>query len=215
MGRKDYDAMPKTESSDPAELASNTWPRWALVLVSILLIWHMAAVVVIGLAAPPSSPLVRGLADKVVWYVQLTDQNHAHRYYSAEPPPTPVVIARLKFSDGRPDRTVRLPDRGTRPRLQYQRELALAHHLSVDYDESRDDEHGSKPSRLAESYARHLCRANPGCAGVKITLERHLIPTLAQFQSAQSAAGARGLDVEAREFYTAPELLGDYACDGH
>ena len=184
--------------------AERPWPTWAKGLVSAGLLLHMVAVVTVGLASPPSSPLERAVADQLLPYCQFIDQGQAHRYY-VDPPPTPVITARLRFDDGRPERVIRLPDRGRRPRLRYQRELALAHHLFVDFRQAGDD------GVWARSYARHLCRANPGCSGVILQVQFHLVPDL----DALREAAARGatLDVEAEEFYTTPERIGDFPCD--
>jgi hypothetical protein len=178
------------------------------------MVWHILAVLSVSLAVAPSSPLERAIANKFIGYLLLIDQNHVHRYYSSEPPPTPVVTARLRFADGRPEQVLRLPDHTSRPRLWYQRELALAHRLALEYDIARDSGDASRWEELAASYARHLCRTTRGCAGVTITLQRHLIPSLEQFRAAQGSGGGRGLNFESEEFYTTPERLGDYPCDG-
>jgi hypothetical protein len=189
------------------------WPGWAKAAISTLLIWHILAVLSVSVAVAPSSPLERGTADRFMAYLLLIDQNHVHRYYSSEPPPTPVVTATLKFGGSRSDHTVRLPDRASGPRLWYQRELALAHHLALNYDVGRQSGDPSRWEELAASYARHLCRTNPGCTAVTVTLQRHLIPNLEQYRPTEGARGGRRLDVESDEFYTTPERLGDFECD--
>ena len=170
--------------------AGPSWPGWTKWLISAAIIYQMLAVVAAGLSAPPSSPLERMIADKFVHYYELTDQGHAYRYYAPEPPPTPVVIARLSFADGRPDEEVRLPDRSLRPRLRYQRHLALANHLYVEFDAARSSEGDQRASRWAESYARHLCRTQK-CARVTMYARFHLIPDLQQLHEAQSTRAER------------------------
>jgi hypothetical protein len=188
------------------------WPGWAKWLVSALLVFQMVAVVCGALSVPPSSPLERMIADGFAPYYELTSQGHAYRYYAPEPPPTPVVTARLTFNDGRPDVEVRLPDRSLRPRLRYQRHLALANHLYVEFDAARRAEDGSRASRWAESYARHLCRTQK-CARVTLFARFHLIPDLQQVAEALSHSDSAPVDLDADEFYTAPERIGDFACD--
>jgi hypothetical protein len=187
------------------------WPAWAKRLATVALLFHMVAVVAVALASPPSSPLERAVADWFVPYCGLIDQGQAHRYY-VDAPPTPIVTARLTFSDGRPEQTVRLPDRSARPRLRYQRQLALAHHLFVDVQHARSEGGDASKSVWAQSYARHLCRTNPGCSNVTLLLQMHLVPDLDQFRAA-ARPGSTPLDVDAEEFYTAPDRIGDYACD--
>jgi hypothetical protein len=188
------------------------WPGWAKWAVSAAIAFQMTAVVAGALSVPPSSPLERLIADRFAWYYALTDQGHAYRYYAPEPPPTPVVTARLSFAGGRTEVEVRLPDRSLRPRLRYQRHLALANHLYVDFDAARRSETGQRTSRWAESYARHLCRTS-GCARVSLFARFHLIPDLQQVRDALSRPAGVPADLDADEFYTAPERIGDFACD--
>src|SRR4051794_23283742 len=113
--------------ADELQAKGRPWPPWARWVVSGLLLIHFVGVVAVGLASPPSSPVERALADRLIASTELIDQGHSHRYY-VDPPPTPILLARLRFADGR-EETVRLPDRKARPRLFYQRQLALAYHL--------------------------------------------------------------------------------------
>ena len=78
---------------------SRAWPGWARVTVSLLLVFHLVAVISGGLAVPPSSVLERSIADLFTPYYGLADLGYAYRFY-VEPPPTPVVTATLRFGDG-------------------------------------------------------------------------------------------------------------------
>jgi hypothetical protein len=189
------------------------WPSWAKGLASAALVFHMAAVLAAVAAAPPASEVERAIANRFAHYYELIDQGYAYRYYAPEPPPTAVVTARLRFADGRPEREVRIPDRSLRPRLLYQRHLALAHHLFEEFNASRNDPHGERPSRWGASYARHLCKTTPGCSGVTLYFQMHMVPDLEQVREAASRPGAKPLDADAEEFYTVPERIGDYSCD--
>src|SRR4051812_24794770 len=80
------------------------WPPLARRLATAGLVLHMAAVVSMALAAAPSSPLERAVADRFVRYAGFLNQGQAHRYY-VDPPPTPIVTARLRFEGGA-ERTV-------------------------------------------------------------------------------------------------------------
>ena len=193
--------MPKAEGSEG-------WPTWARAVVSAAIVVHLGAILAVALAAGPSSPLERAAADLALPYLEVVDQDHIHRYYSAEPPPTPVILARLHYADGRPDREIRLPDRSRRPRLRYQRELALAYHLASDFDAARNAPGGPQGSVLAASYARHLCKAEPGVSRVTLVLRRHLIPDLRQLRLSKER-----VDPDSDDFYTVPERIGDFACD--
>lgn len=189
------------------------WPSGAKLLASVALLGHMVAILAAAWAAPPSSELQGAVADLFARYYDLIDQGYGYRYYAPEPPPTAVVKALLRFADGRGERVIRLPDRAQRPRLRYQRHLALAHHLFEDFSAAKNSPGGAMPSRWAASYARHLCRTNPGCTGVTLTLEMHLIPDLRLIREAASRPGGAPVDVDAEEFFTVPERIGDYPCD--
>ena len=174
----------------------------------------MAAVIAGALAAPPASPAERGLAGLFAPYHQATDQGYAYRYYAPEPGPTPIVSATVHYPDGRPDRTVRLPSRGVAPRLRYQRQLALANHLVVDFETARAETGDGGRSLWARSYARHLARTHPGCSSIALYTQVHLIPDPERVREALATPGVRRIDLDAEEFFTTPERIGDYPCDG-
>jgi hypothetical protein len=205
--------MVRAEPGRGSDGGRRGWSAGAKLLASAALLVHITAIVAGAVAARPSSALQGLIADQFAHYYELIDQGYGYRYYAPEPPPTAVIRARLRFGDGRAEREVRLPDRAQRPRLRYQRHLALAHHLFEDFSAAKNAPGGPRPSRWAASYARHLCRANPGCTGVTLFVELHLNPDLQRIREAASRPGAAPVDVDAEEFFTVPERIGDYACD--
>ena len=189
-----------------------TWPVWARVSVSLVLLYHMAAVLAGAVGVPPSSELEQGIADWFTPYFDLMDMGYSYRYY-AEPPPTPVVTATLQFDDGRPVETVRLPGRDLPgPRMRHQRQLALANALFNDVQEVKLRTRDASQSRLARAYARHLCRSRTGCRSVTLHLQQHLIPDLQQVRETISEPGATRFDLFAERMFTTPEWIGDYPC---
>ncbi len=165
-GGNDVPARGETVPTRPA--AAGSWPGWARVLVTLGLLYHMAAVVAGAMGVPPSSELERHIADLFTPYHDLVDQGYAYRYY-AEPPPTPVITATLRFGGGRPDEVVRLPLRGLAgPRMRHQRQLALANALFGDFEQASHLRGDASRSRLAAAYARHLCKVHPGCTSVTL-----------------------------------------------
>lgn len=188
-----------------------SWPRWSRVTVTAIVLGHAATLWLGAWSAPPSSGLERWLADGFRPYLDLIDQGYAYRYYAPEPSPTPVVTASIRYPDGRSE-DVRLPDRATRPRMLYQRELALANALFVEVDAARQrgDDAGQGP--WAQSYARHLGRAHPGARSVTLSVRLHLIPDPARVDRELRETG-RTPDLDAPEFYSVPERIGEYPCD--
>jgi hypothetical protein len=171
------------------------------------------AILVGAMSAHPSSALEQALAEKFAPYFQAIDQGYAYRYYAPEPPPTPVVTATIRHADGRPDETIRLPRKETFPWLLRQRQLALANHLYTDFQEAKFDGGDGSRSRWARSYARHLAKTHPGASEVVLHAQLHLIPEVQRVREALASPFSRGVDLDAEEFYTTPERIGDYPCD--
>ncbi len=187
------------------------WPWAWRAVVSVVLGFHLMAMLAVALAGAPASPVEQEFARAFQGYVELIDQGHVHRYYAPAPPPTPVVTAELRFGEGRPTKSIRIPDRSVRPRLRYQRQLALANHLFNEFRMAQADLRGRQESRWGASYARHLCAENPGCTGVTLRVQQHLVPDLIRMRQ----EGIVSLpDVDDERFYTVPERIGDYPCDG-
>ena len=144
-------ARKREGSGELAGAPGHSWPRWARVSVSILLVFHVVGVVAGGLAVSPSSELERSIADLFTPYYGLADLGYAYRFY-VEPPPTPVVTATLRFGDGRLEETVRLPGRNVRgPRMRHQRQLALANALFMDVQEARQRTGDASRSLIARA----------------------------------------------------------------
>lgn len=229
------------EFSDLDDAPAGEWPPWARGLASAVLAFHFLALIgAITGGGQPASMLEMGWYAKFLPYYDLFDQGYPYRYYAPEPPPTPVVEATLRFADGRPEEVIRLPDRNARPLLRYQRQLALAYHLDHDYKQALAATGSGGRSRLAHSYARHLCRTHPGCTGVKLTVRDHRIPPLERAIEAleshrsgrsggkgrsadadpesltdpRESRGSHDFDPDAEEFYDTPERIGDFPCDG-
>ena len=192
---------------------SGGWPAWARWTASAVIIFHAAAVLAGALGAPPSSSLEHEVADFFGPYHQAIDQGDAYRYYSSAFPPTPVVTATLAFADGRPERVVRLPERGLRPRLLYQRQLALAHGLMEDFEAARRGEGDGSKSRWAKAFAIHLGKVNPGCSSVTLHLQMHMVPRIERIREMLARPSQGPVDLDAEEFYTAPERIGVFPCN--
>lgn len=193
--------------------AAGSWPGWARGLVTAGLIYHMAAVASGALGVPPSSLLERRIADLFTPYHDLVDQGYAYRYY-AEPPPTPVITATLRFGDGRPAEVVRLPARSlSGPRMRHQRQLALANALFADFQDVKQRWGDGNRSRLAGAYARHLYSTHAGCTEVTLYAQQHLIPDPQRVLEALAAPGAAPFDLFDEALFSSPEWLGDFTCD--
>jgi len=211
-GEKVADQAGRLEDGD-GEGDGRPWPVGARRVVSALLAFHLVAILVGAFSAHPASMLERALADRFAPYFQAFDQGYAYRYYAPEPPPTPVVTATVRYGDGRPEETVRLPRKETFPWLLRQRQLALANHLYSDYQEAKFEGGDGSLSRWARSYARHLAKTHPGSTEIALFAQLHLIPDVEKVREALDSPVSKGVNLDAEEYFTTPERIGVYPCD--
>ncbi len=193
------------------DVPGRPWPTWARGLASAALGFHLTAMLAVALAGRPASPLQQGFAGLFAGYTVGLNQDVTHRYYAPAPGPTPVVAAEIRYEDGRPSQTVRLPDRSVWPRVRYQRQLALAYHLNDDFQRARNAPGEPQTSRWARSYARHLGAAYPGASVVRLTVQQHLVPDLVALRELAGPMSPLP-DVDDERFYTVPELIGEFPC---
>jgi len=202
----------KSDTVSP-ESPNHPWPVWGRLLVSGLLLVHIVAILAGALGAPPASMLEREVAEVFTSYNHLIDQGYSYRYYAPEPGPTPVVTATVHYKDGRPEESVRIPERGVAPRLRYQRQLALANHLATDFSNAKKFTGDGMRSHYARSYAQHLAQLHPGASSITLYVQVHVFPTVEE--AAEILATRKTpLDVDAEEFFSAPERIGEFPCDG-
>jgi hypothetical protein len=173
------------------------------------LVFHLTAVLCSEVAGQVNySRLEFDIGKCFWWYCILIHQDVAHSYFAPEPDPaTPVVTARLTFSGNTPDRRIRLPDPSLRPRIRFIRQIALAWHLVHEWTEDETPHR----SYWAASYARHLCRTNPGCTRVDLFVEYHQMAQPRMILDAASR-GAK-VDLDSLESYSLPERIGAFSCD--
>ena len=178
------------------------------------LVFHLVALVSGGLAVPPSSVVERSVADLFTPYYGVADLGYAYRFY-AEPPPTPVVTATLSF--GEPARRRWFGCRGGTWRARacgISVSLRWRTHCSVTCSRPVQRTGDGSRSVLARAFARHLCLTTPGCQGVTIHLQHHLIPGMEQVRRAIDAPGAGRFDLFNESLFSTPERIGDYPCGG-
>lgn len=214
--------MSRTESADGTHWtdvgrkapSERGWPPWARTVVTIALVVHIIALGAASLGSlPPSSLLQQRVAQLFVPYYDLIDQGYAYHFYAPEPPATPVAEATIHFADNRPDETIRIPQRGVLPRLRYQRQLALATWLFMDYQDAVMSGGDGSKSRWARAYARHLCRTRPGCASVTLRVKMHRIPDLHEVGARLESRRGPRVDIDSEEYYDVPQWIGDFPCD--
>ena len=205
MKRSNFGTIGKIEGS------RRVWPRSLKVAITLILMFHAVAIWVGVWAAPPSSELQRDAASAFRPYYGLIDQGYSYRFYAPDPPPTPVLIAEIRFDDGRIE-SIRIPDRSTRPRLLYQRQLALANHLRDDVEQALRATGHRNDSVWAQSFARHIGKTHPGAKTVSLAIEMHAVPDPNLVREAIDQGRSFDLD-DPSASASAPERIGDFPCD--
>jgi hypothetical protein len=186
---------------------TTSWPTWAKVVASLVLLWHFVAVLAYEFDEPPQSLLEHTVAEKFYPYLALINEWQKHQYYAPTPPDTPIVLAVVHFADGRPDRDVRLPDARVAPRLRFQRRLAFAFNIHAEAQLPPDHPLAGLKWR---AYARYLCRQNPGCSQVDIYFQWHKIPDLDR--AIRAVERGEVLNIDGPEYYSPRYLIGEYPC---
>lgn len=119
--------MKPSDSSVAASAA--TWSRGWRRFVTVLLIWHLVAIVHTPLTLGGGFANLLGPWQWVRDYATLLYLDHGYRFFAPEPGPTHTV--KLVLGDGELQQTIRLPDRAsTWPRLLYHRWFMLGESLS-------------------------------------------------------------------------------------
>lgn len=159
----------------------------ARVIGSVLIGFHMAAIIIAPWSAPPSSPLAQAAADPFQPYLQAAYLNHGYHFFAPEPGPSHLVRYELKMPDGSV-KTGRFPDLSEhQPRLLYHRHFMLTEFLNqLPPDPKSEEQWRAQPDwrlqqlsdgqrLLARGYADHLLHKY-GAESVKLYLVRHHFP---------------------------------------
>lgn len=138
------------------------------VFISIVIVWHFAAVFLAALCIPDSSPLVYDIAQRrpMQWYLDLLFLNQGHAFFAPDVGPGHVIRYELFDQSGRSIAIGDLPSlKEHRPRLRYHRHLMLADQAPV-----RD---GKWDRYFLEAYARQLLRDHPEAQAVRLRHYAH------------------------------------------
>ena len=113
--------------SVPAPPAARPWSKGRKWLVSLLLIWHLGAMISAPCAyPPPSSQLARNIAGFFSPYQHFAFLNHGYRFFAPNPGPSHIVRYEVDTADGE---TVKgqFPDPDAHwPRLLYHRHFMIS-----------------------------------------------------------------------------------------
>jgi hypothetical protein len=155
---------------------------WIRVFVSLLLVWHLAAVALAPMSLPPSSNIVVDIAQQppMQWYLDLLYLNHGYHFFAPDPGPGHLVRYEVFDARGGVIAQGEFPDPKVHwPRLYYHRYFMLADQAGL----PSDDEQYRKlwQRKYLEAYARQLLREHDGeSIRLRWIIHYSLPPLLAQ-----------------------------------
>jgi hypothetical protein len=121
---------PATDERDRGPTQGRRWAPWAQIVVSLLLVWHVAAVLMGPLSFPPTMisnrvhPIFRP-------YLGATFLDHGYKFFAPDPGPSHLVRYELEFADGS-NRGGVFPNLDDQwPRLFYHRHFMLSEFINT------------------------------------------------------------------------------------
>jgi hypothetical protein len=137
-------------------------------LVSLWLVFHVAAIIIAPAAVEPASQLTRDVCRLFLPYLHALYLDHGYHFFAPEPAESTLLAYVAEREDGTVIRG-RIPDRTTRPRLLYHRYFMLTEHMNDAPEEVEELWH--------ESYAEHIARSN-GASRVTLIQQTHKLSTV-------------------------------------
>jgi hypothetical protein len=161
--------------------AGPAWSRSLKVIVSVAILFHLAAVIAPPLAGPPpASVLANRLMQPLRPYVGLVYLGHGYRFFAPDPGPGHSIRYEVTLRDGSTV-TGSLPDAARdRPRLAYHRKFMVSEKISglvppADAPQQVRDDARRDWLPLVKGVARHLLEEHGG-EQVELTMVEHFLP---------------------------------------
>lgn len=127
--------------TEPASMHTATMSRTTKIVLSVLLVFHLAAVFLPPFqfassnGAREGSPFASMLGAWLTPYVDAMYLDHGYFFFAPNPGPSHLLEARLQFADGRAPTVIRLPDADAHwSRLLYHRHFMLSEQLNMDLE---------------------------------------------------------------------------------
>ena len=136
---------------------------WARICLSLLVVWHLTAVIMAPMSIPPSSRLVVDVAQGrlMQWYLDALYINHGYSFFAPDPGPGHLIFYEVYDQQGNLKRQGKFPDWDVqRPRLWYHRHFMLADQVGLGLQ--RDEGPGEGERKYLAAYARQLLRKFDG-----------------------------------------------------
>ncbi|HEX4147827.1 MAG TPA: hypothetical protein VHY20_02525 [Pirellulales bacterium] len=171
--------QPTPGSGNALPSPAPAWRRPARIAVSLLLAWHLFAVL-LGPLSVPEAMIPSALEAYVRPYQQAVYINHGYKFFAPDPGPSHLIRYDVELSDGT-HRRGEFPDRNEHwPRLLYHRHFMLSEFMGNAPPPPNGDPRlpwDQQPllpwqREYAQSYAQHLLREHGG-RQVRLELVEH------------------------------------------
>ena len=162
-------------SKKPAAAPQGILSRRLRIVLSLIIVLHLAAVVAAPLAVQPSSYLAGMTWSCFRPYLEAAFLNHGYRFFGPDPGPSTLVRYEVELPDGTRREGVFPSRQDHRPRLLYHRHFMLSERLAgytVASDENPQAEQPPWLNEFIRSYAEHL-RSLHNARNVTLYLRRH------------------------------------------
>jgi hypothetical protein len=154
---------PQREGSAAPTKRGGRLPLVARIAISAILVWHLTAVFLAPLSIPPTSWLVRNVAQGrlMQWYLDAFYLNHGYHFFAPEPGPGHLIHYEIMDERGAVTKQGQFPNSEVqRPRLWYHRHFMLADQAGAGLEDPSDPDLWKR--KYMEAYARYLLRTNDG-----------------------------------------------------
>lgn len=173
------------------------WGTVTRAILSVALIYHIAAILIAPASIPPSSELIRGSWRYVGPYLQFLYLNHGFHFFAPDPGAATIVRYVAEMPDGS-ERTGQVPNKRTMwPRLLYHRHFMLTEYLATS---------DSMDPKVQPLVIRAMARAigqREGARAVSLSRLAHLLPDMEAVRS--------GITLEDSRLYE-EQPLGRFEC---
>jgi hypothetical protein len=175
------------------------------VIISLVLLVHLAAVFVAPMALPPSSQLVQEIRKPFSDYLNVAYLDHGYRFFAPEPGPSHLVRYKLEMPDGSLNEGT-FPDLKTQwPRLIYHRHFMLSEKFfgyggpdlpPTATAQQRQQWQAERDvfNAIAKSYAQHLISVT-GARKATLQLVEHRLALPEQVAAGQKLTDPKLYDV--------------------
>jgi hypothetical protein len=147
-------------------------PLWLRIVISLLVIWHLAALFLAPLSIQPSSPMVVEITQGsfMQWYLDALYLNHGYHFFAPDPGMGHLIRYEVFDDRGSVIEQGEFPNKNENwPRLLYHRYFMLADQADVAAGSAGSEAEANQWVRnYLQAYARQILQEHDGAAAVRV-----------------------------------------------